>query len=149
MKKTTFLNNYKSYAYTKDYTILNKLAFDTIDYIKNNNYKNLDLDFTNVAINKDFLLNFNIAIEIVFKNSKFIEDWQKLSNSKQKKILLFNMIAFSMKNDLFFDRSMSVYNKVSQNYSQKAYTKNIKLKLNELFYQVALNLSEDIVYIEQ
>lgn len=148
MKKIKFLNNYKSYAYTKDYTILNKLSLDTIKYIKENNLKNLDVDFSNVAINKEFIDNFNIAINLVFNNTKLVGKWGELSNTQKKKVILFNLITFSLKQDLFFDRSISLYNKQSLSYQTKGYTKEIKLKLNELFYQIALYLSDDTFYIE-
>ena len=139
MKKTTFLNNYKSYAFTSNFLALKKLTDETTTYIKNNNI----IDFNKVAINSEFLQYFNIAIDSIFNNDAFIDKWHKLSNTKKRESIAKNLVLFCLKRDFFFDRSKSVYNKEAKAYAKKSYVLDVRVKLNELFYQVALDINGD------
>lgn len=139
MKKTTFLNNYKSYAFTNDFLALKKLTDDTTNYIKNNNI----IDFKQVAINGEFLQRFNVAIGSIFNNDSFVAKWNKLSNTQKRERIAKNLILFCLKRDLFFDRANSSYNKEAKAYTQKSYVLDVRVKLNELFYQVALDINGD------
>ena len=139
MKKTKFLNNYKSYAFTNDFLALKKLTDDTTEYIKNNNI----IDFNKVAINGEFLQHFNVAIDSIFNKDTFVDKWHKLSNTKKRESISKNLVLFCLKRDFFFDRSNSTYNKEAKAYTKKSYVLDVKVKLNELFYQIALDINGD------
>lgn len=143
MKKSVFLNNYKSYAYTNNYMQLKKYVNDTIEYVKNNNV----IELEKISINNDFLQFFSDGFEQVAKDTKIIEKWQKLSNTK-KRLLISKNIIFSLKKDFYFDRTSSNFNKIAKCYTNKVYNKDIKIKVNDLFYNVVIDLVGDVFSID-
>lgn len=144
MKKTTFLNNYKSYAYTNAFKALKEQTSEIVEYVTSNNI----IDKDNISISKDFVNNFNLAIESILKDGgKLVEKWQALSNNAKRKAIA-NAVLYCLKRDYFFDASQSTYNKEARSYTRKAYTLDTKLKLNDLFYQVAITLNGKALFID-
>lgn len=137
MKKTILLNNFKSYQSNENYQAIKKHTSEVVDYIINNDI----IDKSKISISSEFINHFNIASDLVFQSS-IQKKWQALSNNQKRKTIA-GAILYALKRDYSFDRAGSVYDKTTKCYIKKEYTQNTSVKINELFYQVAMTLNGD------
>jgi len=142
MKKTNLLKDYK--LNIKTYNIIKKRLDFICDYFAK--FETLEtISKNDISIDSETLTAINYAIEDTLKNQKMIEKWQALSNSKKRNYIS-TAILFAIKKDFYFNRGASTYNKETKTITQKAYTKAVRVSVYSLIYQVAILLSEEIIY---
>ena len=137
MKKTILLNNFTSYQSNENYQAIKKHTSEVVNYIINNDI----IDKSKISISSEFINYFNIASDLVFI-APIQKKWQALSNNQKRKTIA-SAILYALKRDYAFDRSMSVYDKITKCYIKKEYAEKTSVKINELFYQVAMTLNGD------
>ena len=149
MDKKYYLNQFKSYAYTENALLFKKYTAPVADYVATN-IADIKSGSKKVSFKAEYIQLFDILAECVYNDKEgkqIYKTWQALSNTKKRDILE-NAIIHAHKIDRNFDRNNSVYNKNTRHFDKKAYTKCGKMSIGDLFYDVALLLSEKTIFID-
>ena len=130
--------NYNEYRKLEAFKKCNEFTLDTINYIKNNKIINKE----DVSINADFIHWFNFLVDSVYIK-ELAETYNGLSNNQKRKLLSGAML-YTIKLAYKFDRTASVYNKTSKNYTEKTYSLCEKLSINDFLKNIGMILRGNI-----